>query len=245
MKKSIAGMFAGIAFGVASMGVLASDWSYEGVEGPEYWGNLSPDFVMCKSGKNQSPINITNLVKGKLPRLDVNYSAAGKEIINNGHTVQVNYQPGSTLTVDGHSYELKQFHFHTPSENHINGQPYDLEAHFVHADKDGNLAVMAVMFKVGKENQALNAVWKDMPEHKGDKVEEMHAIDGASLLPKKLAYYRYNGSLTTPPCSEGVVWLVLKDVQEVSADQVAKFAGVLEHPNNRPIQKTNARVVIR
>ena len=245
MKRSFANILIGVTLTAAAVGSFASGWGYEGKEGPEYWGNLSPDDVMCKIGKNQSPINLTDMVKGKLPRLKLDYTAGGTEVINNGHTVQVNYAPGSTLVVDGDSYQLKQFHFHTPSENHINGNAYDLEAHFVHADKDGNLAVLAVMFKVGKENKALNAIWDDMPEHKGDKVEQQDAIDASSLLPRKLAYYRFNGSLTTPPCSEGVVWLVLKDVQQVSAEQVAKFAGVLHHPNNRPIQNTNARIVVQ
>ena len=124
-------------------------WTYSGHEGPEHWGGLDPAFAVCSSGKSQSPVNLTGMIDGNLPEITINYIAGGNEILNNGHTIQVNYTSGSTVTFNGHSFELQQFHFHAPSENTIEGHSFPMEAHFVHADKDGNLAVIAVMFTEG------------------------------------------------------------------------------------------------
>lgn len=220
-------------------------WGYEGEEGPQNWSKLDPKFVMCALGKNQSPIDISGFVEADLKPLKLAYTAGVSDIINNGHTVQVNYLPGSSLTVDGRQFELKQFHFHSPSENKINGKQYPLESHLVHADKDGNLAVVAVMFQEGAPSAALTKLWEKMPAKAGDSNPLPPGMSVSQMLPAERDYYRYDGSLTTPPCSEGVRWLVLKKVVTASKAQIDLFARTLGHPNNRPLNPVNARTVLK
>ena len=158
--------------------------------------------------------------------------------------VPINALPGSTLTIDGHKFELKQYHFHVPSENLINGQAYPMESHLVHADSDGNLAVVAVMYVVDKENTNLEQAWAHMPEKEGEKSSCSDMIPVEGLLPENRAYYRFNGSLTTPPCTEGVCWFVMKKAVSVSQAQIDCFAQVMGCTNNRPVQPVNARPVL-
>lgn len=220
-------------------------WGYSGPEGPEHWAELSAEFGTCTSGKNQSPVNLTGMIEGNLPAMKINYKVGGKEVVNNGHTIQVNYAPGSSITVAGKTFELKQFHFHSPSENTIEGHSYPMEAHFVHADKDGNLAVIAVMFKAGEHNAELEKAWEFMPHEAGASHELHNLINAKVLLPHNNDYYRFNGSLTTPPCSEGVNWFVMKFYDTASQAQIDKFIHAMHHDNNRPVQPLNARVVIK
>lgn len=145
-----------------------SHWTYSGDTGPEHWGELDPGYFACATGKNQSPIDLSGMVEGELPAVNLAYKAGGKEVVNNGHSIQVNYEPGSQINLQGHEFELQQFHFHSPSENTIDGKSYPMEAHFVHADSDGNLAVIAVMFTVGEMNAELEKVWERMPVQAGD-----------------------------------------------------------------------------
>ena len=235
----------GVLFGSgAAAAAEAVHWGYSGEEGPENWARLSPEFAAC-AGKNQSPINLTDFIKADLKPLRVSYRPGGYEIVNNGHTVQVNYGAGSSIGIDGIQFTLTQFHFHVPSENHINGKPYAMEGHLVHADKDGNFAVVALMYAEGRENKALGSLWRLMPENAGDTHQLPSPFDATRLLPASRAYYRFNGSLTTPPCTEGVRWLVLKTPVPASKEQVAAFARVMHHPNNRPLQPLNARTVLQ
>lgn len=220
-------------------------WGYAGAEGPEHWGTLKPEFATCGTGKNQSPVDIKDLVGADLQPIRFTYRAGGNEVLNNGHTIQVNYAPGSSISVGGHVFELKQFHFHAPSENQVGGRSYPLEAHLVHADRAGNLAVVGVMFVAGKENQVLARAWAAMPEQAGVKTALTSPTDAEGLLPRKRAYYRYSGSLTTPPCSEGVLWLVMKDPVTASKAQIEAFEHVMHHPNNRPVQPANARAILK
>lgn len=223
----------------------SAHWGYSGHEGPEYWGSLSPKYSTCSTGVNQSPVDLKNTVESELTPLKLLYSSSVSNIVNNGHTIQVNFQPGSILSVSDHEYELKQFHFHSPSENHINGRSYPLEAHFVHADKEGNLAVVAVMFEEGDENAALKDIWALMPEKAGAKNSQLPKISIEGILPNSRDYYRFNGSLTTPPCSEGVLWLVMKQSSSASKGQIQHFGHIINVPNNRPIQGTNARAILK
>ena len=200
---------------------------------------------MCATGKNQSPINLTGFIKADLAPLHFDYQCCGFEIVNNGHSVQVNALPGSTLTIEGHTFELKQYHFHVPSENLINGQAYPMESHLVHADEEGNLAVVAVMYVAGFENETLAQAWASMPDHVGDRIPLTPSIPVEDLLPKNHAYYRFNGSLTTLPCTEGVWWFVMKEAVTVSQAQIDQFSRVMGCPNKRPVQSVNARVVLR
>ena len=222
----------------------AAHWAYDGTEGPDHWGDMEAKFSVCSAGKNQSPVNLTDFVKAELAPLKFDYQATGNQVLNNGHTIQVNYAPGSTLTLKGHSYELKQFHAHAPSENQINGKNYAMEVHFVHADVNGNLAVVALMFEEGKANAELEKAWKSMPHEVEQKVALKEGVLGTALMPADKSYYRFNGSLTTPPCTEGVTWLVLKNPVTASKEQIGNFANLMHHHNNRPVQAINARVIL-
>jgi carbonic anhydrase len=182
--------------------------------------------------------------KADLPALRFSYNAVPLNIIDNGHTIQINYAPGSTLTVGDKTYTLKQFHFHHPSEEHINGHGYDMVAHLVHADEQGHLAVVAVLLKKGSSNALIETLWKNLPSDK-EKALEIPGVtvNVKDLLPAHHAYYTFAGSLTTPPCSEGVTWYVLKEPTALSNEQIADFAKI--YPlNARPIQPTNGRELL-
>ena len=222
-----------------------SHWGYTGHNSPESWGHLSEKYHQCSDGLNQSPINITySIVDSHHLPLNLDYKKGSKEVINNGHTVQVNVESGDILMVDGKRFELKQFHFHSPSENQIDGKSFPLEAHFVHVDKDGNIAVVAIMFIEGEENKELAKIWKVMPEKEGKVPLNIKEI-ATNLIPEKQHYYRFNGSLTTPPCTEGVRWFVLEKPLTISKAQIEKFQHIMQHPNNRPVQPINARIIIK
>lgn len=220
-------------------------WAYEGKEGPEAWGKLASSYNACLTGHSQSPIDIKDARKADLPALTFDYHAVSLNIINNGHTIQVNYAPGSTLTIGGKTYTLKQFHFHHPSEEHVAGKGLPLVAHLVHADADGHLAVVAILFELGSANPLIDALWKNIPSQ-NEKPQDIPSvsIQIGDLLPNERGYFTYAGSLTTPPCSEGVTWYVLKNYATVSPQQVAAFAKI--YPlNARPIQPTNGREILQ
>ena len=221
-------------------------WSYaDDNNGPAHWGQLDSKFSLCSNGKTQSPVNLTNMIEGQLPGIEFKYQIGGELILNNGHTIQVNYKSGSTITLSNNTFELKQFHFHAPSENTILGKSFPLEAHFVHADKDGNLAVVAVMVEEGAKNIELEKAWNRMPEKADERQALFINVDADKLLPANRDYYRFDGSLTTPPCSEGVWWLVMKNPVTASKEQLEKFSHTLHHPNNRPVQPINARMIVQ
>jgi carbonic anhydrase len=245
MNKYLASVPLAALFAVC-MPLAAGDaphWTYSGETGPDRWAELGPQFSAC-AGKNQAPIDLAHPIDAKLKPIAFSYKAGGSEMLNNGHTVQVNYVAGSSITVDGVQFDLKQFHFHSPSENHVNGKSFVMEAHLVHADKDGNLAVVALLFNEGLENKALAKIWSSIPKKAGDKVPLAAPFAVAELLPSSHDYFRFNGSLTTPPCTEGVRWLVMKKPLLASKAQVEAFAHAIHHPNNRPIQPVNARPVL-
>lgn len=218
-------------------------WSYSGATAPADWGKLEPSYAACSIGKTQSPIDIKGAKPADLPALKMEYKTVPLNIIDNGHTIQVNYPAGSTLTVGDHVYTLKQFHFHHPSEEHVSGKKFDLVVHLVHADADGHLAVVAVLFKDGAANPVLATLWKNIPSHEGKAMDVPDvSVNAGDLLPSDRSYFTYAGSLTTPPCSEGVTWFVLKTTDTVSKGEVAVFAK--HYPMNaRPIQPTNGREI--
>jgi len=215
-------------------------WSYEGQEGPAHWGDLSNDYATCKTGKNQSPIDISNSKPAGLADIIFNYQASPIDVVNNGHTIQFNYAKGSSIDIGGKNYKLLQFHFHSPSEHSINGKPYDMVTHLVHQAADGQLGVIGVLMKIGKANPVISSIWANMPKQAGDRNKVNAIVEIAKLLPGDRRYYNYSGSLTTPPCSEGVNWMVLQTPVEVSADQVATFTGIFSN-SVRPIQPGNGR----
>jgi len=220
-------------------------WGYLGDTGPSHWSGLNEKFHMCSQGKQQSPINIVPTKETGLQPLNLAYKTGSQSIVNNGHTVQVNMKDGSIFTIDGTDYTLKQFHFHVPSENNINGDKFPLEAHFVHATDDGKLAVVAVMFQEGEENPVLAKLWKKFPSLKVGEAAKcgLSAKEVQALMPKEKAYYRFMGSLTTPPCSENVKWHVFKTPLTASKAQINAFFSLFSFPNNRPIQPTNGRSI--
>ncbi|MFZ6875727.1 carbonic anhydrase [Undibacterium sp. Di27W] len=241
---SILGSLFALSFATAHADDKAAPahWGYEGKGGPANWSELDAANQACKISKEQSPINIVSkdAKKADLPALDFGYKGGSAEVINNGHTVQVNLPAGSTLKVGSDEAALLQFHFHTPSEEKINGANFPLVAHFVHKSADGKLFVVAVLFKTGKENAALAPVFSALPAE--GKPNPLASFDPAAVLPTDRAYYRFMGSLTTPPCSDGVRWQVLKQPVELSKAQLAAF-NKLYKMNARPVQPLNGRVV--
>ncbi len=224
----------------------APHWSYEGEEGPEHWGELSEDFSMCSEGWNQSPINLVNDVHANLPELKFEYYSSLVDEINNGHSIQQNIKPGSFVRIPerGLSYELKQFHFHSPSEHTVDGKSFAMEIHFVHSDENGELAVVGVLIDEGEEHPVLSQLWAFMPENPGDTNQKPIGIEETNLLPPTREYYAYSGSLTTPPCTEGVSWVVLKTPIHASAEQIATFKNRVGQATNRPVQPIHARMIL-
>lgn len=220
-------------------------WSYEGVRGPDHWGDLDPVYAPCKDGKEQSPIDIQSAEKADLPAIRFEYQNGPLNIINNGYTaVRVDYvHSGEFLVVGESRYELTQFHFHRPSEEYIRGKPYDMVLHLMHKGSDGKIAGVAVLLITGSANPTIELLWKYMPQTAGD-VREIAgvAVNPANLLPHNTGYYMYMGSQTAPPCTEGVTWFVLKTPLEISAEQINMFAKFYPH-DVRPIQPLNGRVV--
>lgn len=219
-------------------------WGYAGHAGAAHWADLDENFQTCKLGRNQSPINIETkkVEKADLQPIGFAYAAGAAEVINNGHTIQVNLPAASAATIAGAEYQLVQFHFHHPSEEKINGKAFPLVAHLVHKSADGKLAVVAVLFKLGKENAALQPVFADLPAKEGETKTLAAGLNPGDLLPADRAYYAFMGSLTTPPCSEEVRWQVLKSPVELSAAQLKAFKKLYKM-NARPVQPLNGRPV--
>ncbi len=226
--------------GGASLGPTA--WDYAGAGGPESWGRLSPENGKCATGQRQSPIDIRGGIAVDLEPIKFDYHPGAFSVIDNGHTVQVNVPPGNFITITGRRYELQQFHFHRPSEERINGRQYDMVVHLVHKDADGHVAVVAVLLDRGSAQSIVQTVWNNLPLEKGDEVRAGTPIDLAQLLPDDKRYYTYMGSLTTPPCSEGVLWMVMKQPVPISPEQVAIFSR-LYPMNARPIQQADGRLI--
>ena len=217
-----------------------ASWGYAGAGGFQNWGDLDAKYHACKDGQKQSPINIHEYASDDLPSLAPTYKSTDAEVINNGHTIQVNMADSGALNVDGQTYDLLQFHFHTPSEHYIDGAPYPMEVHFVHQAKDGTLGVVGVLFELGASNAAIDKIWKAIPAAgaKGNNI----TLSGMDLLPDSLDYYKYEGSLTTPPCSEGVQWHVVKSPLTMSEEQLLAFQSLFS-VNARPVQPLNTRKV--
>ncbi len=228
-----------------SAGAAAADahWGYTGHNGPPDWGTLNADFSACKLGKFQSPIDIRDAKPADLPAIKFDYKPSALKIIDNGHTIEVNYAPGSSIDVGGVRYELVQFHFHKPSEEKIDGKAHAMVAHLVHKNAEGKLAVIAVLLDKGGASDLIDTLWKNIPKEKGkENTVDGTTIDVSKLLPDKRDYYTFQGSLTTPPCSEGVTWFVLKTPVKIADAEIASFAKI--YPlNARPTQPTNGRSI--
>ena len=229
-------------------------WHYDGGEGPEHWGELGPRFASCRDGRQQSPIDIVLPANGgDVPRVMLQFPPATLRIahhehvadgINNGHTIQINYDDGDTLSVGDTSFDLVQYHFHSPSEHTFSGRRYPMEMHMVHRASSGALAVVGVLVAEGRHHAAFDPVWTNLPRAKGVETHYEHiTVDVDALLPASHASYRYQGSLTTPPCTEGVEWIVLSTPIELDRQQIDMFRAII-HDNSRPVQALNGRVVL-
>jgi carbonic anhydrase len=238
-------LFAGLALCplCASTGFASEGhWSYEGATGPEKWGGLDAADAACSAGGQQSPIDITATISARQPPLKIGWTKRPDTIVNNGHTIQLGFAEGNTLDVGERRYALKQFHFHHPSEHLVEGKRFAMEVHFVHAGTDG-MAVVGVLVVAGKPNAMFKKIVSTMPREEGSPVPADPAIDPRGLLPTQRAYYHYEGSLTTPPCSETVDWIVLTHPIEVDEDDIARFAKV--YPMNaRPVQNRDRRFIL-
>jgi len=232
----------------ASEGVGATvHWSYEESNGPEKWGTLAAEFALCDAGLEQSPIDLNGAVLVDEPsvivpdyqpaKLQIAHHEHVLDILDNGHTIQVTYDEGSTLQADGQSYELVQYHFHAPSEHTIASRRYPMEIHLVHSNAEGQLAVVGALISEGTHNPAYDPVWSQLPGQPGESRHlEGVDVDINQLLPGPgTPYFRYDGSLTTPPCSEGVSWFVFETPVELSLEQIAAFTSIIDD-NNRPVQ---------
>ncbi|WP_374319213.1 carbonic anhydrase [Aquabacterium sp.] len=217
-------------------------WDYAGAGAPPNWGQLKPEFQTCSVGKRQSPIDIRDGIKVQLEPIQFDYHQTPFRVIDNGHTVQVNVDPGNTITVSGRRYELVQFHFHRPSEERINGRQYEMVAHLVHKDAEGHLAVIAVLMDQGRDNPMVQLVWNSLPLEKNIEQGSPVMMDLNLMLPEQRQYYTYMGSLTTPPCTEGVLWMVMKQPATMSRDQIAIFTRLYAN-NARPVQSTSGRLI--
>jgi len=243
VSKAIPALFIATALCCAH-GVRAEGphWSYQGHGGPAEWGELDPAFATCQLGKLQSPIDIRGAKAADLPAIKFDYKPSPLRVIDNGHSIQVNYAPGSSIDVGGTRYELVQFHFHKPSEEKIDGKAHAMVAHLVHKGADGKLAVVAVLLDAGGTNPTIDTIWKNLPQEKGKEATVNATIDAATLLPADHGYYTFQGSLTTPPCSEDVRWFVLKTPVKVAGSEITAF-GKIYPMNARPPQPLNGRTL--
>ena len=217
-------------------------WSYEGDSGPASWSKINVDWAKCGNGSRQSPIDIRDGMKVELEQISFDYHPSSFNVVDNGHTVQVGVSGGNYITVQNRMFELQQFHFHRPSEERINGKAFEMVVHLVHRDAEGRLAVLALLLERGAPQATIQTVWNNLPLEKFETMQPTILLDPAEMLPARRDYYTYMGSLTSPPCSEGVLWLVMKQPVQASPAQMALFSRL--YPlNARPVQAGNGRII--
>ncbi len=219
-------------------------WGYDGAAGPQAWGALKPEFAQCAGGQRQSPIDIRDGLAVDLEPVHFNYQPGHFSVLDNGHTLQVNVAPGDSIEVAGRRYELVQFHFHRPSEERIAGRRFAMSLHLVHRDDEGRLAVVTLLVDQGEPQPVVQQVWNNLPLERGETQPTREMLDPAKLLPADRRYYTYMGSLTTPPCTEGVRWIVMRQPVTLSAAQIDLFARI--YPMNaRPLQSADGRRILQ
>jgi carbonic anhydrase len=222
--------------------VNSNHWSYEGEAGPANWGKINTAWGKCGSGERQSPIDIRDGMKVEMEEITFDYKPSSFTVTDNGHTVQVDLAGGNYIAVSGRQYELLQFHFHRPGEERINGRTFEMVVHLVHRDPEGKLAVIAVLLERGKAQNMIQTVWNNLPLEKYDVIRPSIVLDPSDILPPKRDYFAYMGSLTTPPCTEGVLWMVMKEQVQATPAQMALFSR-LYPMNARPLQANAGRVI--
>lgn len=236
-------LLTGSALCLIAAGGKHAEWGYDGEIGPEFWGDLDSAYALCRDGLEQSPVDLVATARRTNKPLEIHWGKSTLNLVNNGHTIQANYDPGSYVEFDGMRFDLLQFHFHRKSEHTIHGKHSAMEAHFVHATEDGQLLVVGVMLNQGlRGNKFLDQFWNQIPTGAGETVESNQVIDANELLPDRPTLYHYMGSLTTPPGTEGVRWFVFNEPSRVSGGQIRNFSRLF--PNNfRPVQELNGRTI--
>ena len=219
------------------------EWAYEGPRGPENWGSLSEEYAACAIGKQQSPIDITGYVEGDAEPLSFSYGTDAVEVRNDGKAVHFDYPPGNSMNIGDKSLTLISAHMHSPSEHLLDGVSFAAELHMIHADADGNLAVVGQFFKLGDASPAVQAVLDAAPAT-GESASDGVGLNAGNYAPDELGYYRYDGSKTTPPCDEPVDWYVMRQPKTISQDQVDGLLALSGGPSNRPVQPIGDRVII-
>lgn len=220
-----------------------AEWGYAGALAPQHWGALDPAFKACAEGQMQSPVNIEAYQPEELERLQIAYAPMAMHVVNSGKGVGVKVEPGSKFMAENKVYDLQAFKFQSPSEHYVNGAPYPLEMQLLHTDENGKIAALSVFFKLGLANPVIQSIWDNIPAGAGEEaMREDVMLDLSGLMPEEGAYYTYDGSLSIPPCSEGVKWYVLKTPVEISLEQLHVLQA-LYPMNARPVQHLNGRVV--
>jgi carbonic anhydrase len=232
-----------LAFAGSAIGGEDVHWTYSGKHGSEHWGELSKAFATCSEGKSQSPIDIVDPIDADLEPIGLSYRGSTTAVVNNGHSFQIDVGPGNSLDVDGQTFELIQFHLHSPSEHRIQGESFALEVHFVHQNDNGDRAAVSVLFREGLRNDGIATIEASAPAKVGTSKPLDTPIADLEIMPEGRAHYRYSGSLTTPPCTEGVLWLVVKEVGSVSREQVEQFVELIGEDARGP-QPLNGRRVV-
>ena len=222
---------------------IASDtpWSYSGLKGPSHWGQLDPSYSLCGNGSEQSPVDVANTVSAALPGIEFNYNATGNQIENNGHFVKINYKTGSSIVIDDAEYKLVQSHFHTPAEHTINNKAFPMEVQHYHNNKAGDQLVISTLFMAGEQNNALHHSWLKLLSQKHTRHLLYREISPVELLPENRQYYRLQGSLTIPPCTENITWIIMKQPVTASREQIQELHKTIYADNNRPVQPLNKR----
>jgi carbonic anhydrase len=243
LKKTTALLWESVATAGTLFAGEGTHWGYSGATGPDHWAELSPEYAVCGTGLNQSPVDITNTFAADLDTLEIDELARATSVINNGHTLQVNVAPGSWMRVGDEKFQLIQFHVHSPSEHRVNGELFPLEAHLVHQDASGALAVIGALYRAGEWNDNLERIGRVAPTAINQPVDLDLDLADLELYENHDSYYRYNGSLTTPPCTEGVRWFVLKSVGHIAPEQAANFVKQIGEDARGP-QPLNARIIL-
>ncbi|MET0349483.1 MAG: carbonic anhydrase family protein [Rhizobacter sp.] len=226
----------------AAAGPRSTAWSYEGDTGPDHWSRLRPEYAQCGKGTRQSPIDIRDGIGVVLDPIGFEYQSTSFAVIDTGRTVQVNLGTGNSIEVMGRKYQLDRVEFRRPAEERINGRVFDMGAHLIHKDAEGRIAVVAVLLDRGAEQPVIQTVWNNLPLERGEELPARTGIDLSALLPSDRRYYTYMGSMTTPPCKEGVLWMVMKSPVAISSDQLAIFSR-LYPMNARPVQEASGRLI--
>jgi carbonic anhydrase len=222
----------------------AAHWAYQGDGGPQAWSQMKPEFSLCGSGQRQSPIDIRGGLAVELEPVRFDYQPSRFAVVDNGHTVQVNVQPGNAIEVGGKRFELVQFHFHRPSEERIDGKQFEMSLHLVHKNEQGHLAVVALLIDKGARQTVLQKVWNNLPLEKNQEAAARAPLELLDLLPDDRRYFTYMGSLTTPPCSEGVQWIVMRQPVTAAPEQIDLFSRI--YPMNaRPLQAASGRRIMQ